>query len=115
MRSKIGDKERLQHIRDFCLEIEKAIDGYDSEKFLNDFLIRAAVCSYVVWIGEAIAHITDETKNKKPNIEWVNIKGMRNIITHEYFGIDYKTVFNAVAENIPLLKKAVIELLNDFE
>ncbi|MEO7530097.1 MAG: HepT-like ribonuclease domain-containing protein [Sediminibacterium sp.] len=66
-------------------------------------------------VGEAVAHLTDETKNKRPDIEWGNIKGIRNIITHEYFGIDYKTVHKAVVDNIPPLKKAVEELLKDFE
>ena len=106
MRSKIGDKERLQHIRDICFDIENAIVGYDEEKFLNDFLVRTAVCSCVVWIGEASTHLTDEIKNSKPDIEWIKIKGMRNLITHEYFGIDYKTLFKAVADNIPPLKKS---------
>jgi uncharacterized protein with HEPN domain len=45
MRSKIGDKERLKHIRDFCSEIADIIKGYDAEKFENDFLVRTAICS----------------------------------------------------------------------
>ncbi|MEO7530096.1 MAG: hypothetical protein ABIS69_01755 [Sediminibacterium sp.] len=49
MRSKIGDKERLRHIRDFCADIENVIKGYTDEKFLNDLIVRAAVCSFVVW------------------------------------------------------------------
>ncbi|MEO8172633.1 MAG: HepT-like ribonuclease domain-containing protein [Sediminibacterium sp.] len=114
MRSKLGDKERLRHILDFCVEIGKIIKDYDDEKFQNDFLVRAAVCSYIIWIGEASAHITAETK-KKSEVDWTNVKGMRNIITHEYFGIDYKTVFNSITEYLPPLKKSVEELLKDFE
>jgi uncharacterized protein with HEPN domain len=70
---------------------------------------------YIIWIGEASAHITQDTKNKTSKVDWQNVKGMRNIITHEYFGIDYKTVFNAITEYVPPLKIAVEELLKDFE
>ncbi|MDB5210369.1 MAG: hypothetical protein JWQ30_1196 [Sediminibacterium sp.] len=115
MKSKIGDKERLRHIRDFCVDIEKAMGQYDEDEFDKDFIVRAAVCSFLTWIGEAVAHITDETKNKRKEIDWANIKGIRNIITHEYFGIDYKLVHKAVINNIPPLKNAVEELLKDFE
>jgi uncharacterized protein with HEPN domain len=85
------------------------------DEFDADFIVRAAVCSFVVWIGEAVAHLTEETKNKRNDIDWTNIKGIRNIITHEYFGIDYKLVYKAVVDNIPSLKNAVEELLKDFE
>lgn len=45
MKSKLGDKQRLLHILDSCNKILLAINGYDEETFVNDFIITAAVCN----------------------------------------------------------------------
>ena len=65
-------------------------------------------------IGEATIFISEETKNKFPEIDWKGIKGFRNIIVHEYFGISVKMVWAVVVKELPKLKiisKKIIEEL----
>ena len=62
-------------------------------------------------IGEAIANIPDEIKKAVPTIEWRLIKDFRNFIVHEYFGVDARIVWDAVRQELPLLKIEVDRLL----
>ena len=66
-------------------------------------------------IGEAGNHITDEIKLKFLGVEWAQIVGMRNVFVHEYFGVDSRIVWEIIKEDLPDLKKKVIEILNSFE
>lgn len=62
-------------------------------------------------IDEAIANIPDEIKKAVTTIEWRLIKDFRNFIVHEYFGVDARIVWDAVRQELPLLKIEVDRLL----
>mgnify|MGYP000884188582 CR=1 FL=1 len=66
---------------------------------------------YLADIDEAIANIPDEIKKAVPTIEWRLIKDFRNFIVHEYFGVDARIVWDAVRQELPLLKIEVDRLL----
>jgi uncharacterized protein with HEPN domain len=112
MRSKLGDKERIQHILDAITEIENYIDKATKEQFLNNSMMRFASIKQIEIIGEAANQITDATKNKFSEIEWKQITGLRNILVHEYFGVDNSLVWQIVITDIPLLKEKITEVLN---
>ncbi len=65
-----------------------------------------------VVIGEMINKLSDEFKNTHPEIEWIKIKGFRNVVAHDYFGIDAEEVWQIIIYKIPSLK-ADIQLLNN--
>ena len=65
-----------------------------------------------VVIGEMIDKISDEFKKKHPEIEWVKIKGFRNIVAHDYFGIDAEEVWQIIKTKIPTLKSDIRLLLD---
>jgi len=88
MKSKLGDKQRIKHIAEASKKILLATINYDEEKFLNDFIISAAVCNFVMIIGEAASTVSKEFKEIHTEFDWLLMKGMRNIIVHEYFGVD---------------------------
>jgi len=52
-----------------------------------------------------------EIKNKYPAVEWRKISNFRNILAHEYFGIDYEILWDIIRNKIPPLKKAVLEII----
>ena len=93
MKEKIGDKQRLQHIRDAITEVEDYTKDVDKETFLNNSMMRFASIKQLEIIGEASVHITDETKTKFTDTEWSQMIGMRNILIHEYFGISNSLVW----------------------
>ena len=104
----------------YCLEtINEAIDkileytsGYNSADEFNDAQrdFDATMMNFVV-IGEMVEKISDELKEKHSKIEWVKIKGFRNIVAHDYFGIDAEEVWQIIKNKIPELKSDIQELM----
>jgi uncharacterized protein with HEPN domain len=111
MRGNFGDKARLNHIFDAIIEVENYLFQADFETFLNNSMIRFACIKQIEIIGEASNHISDAIKNQFSNIEWGQIKGMRNIFVHEYFGIDSSLIWEVIKYDLPDLKEKVLAIL----
>lgn len=107
MRGRIGDEARIEHIKDCIEEIENAIKDYDFEKFSKNHVLRIAIVKWLEIIGEAANHITDELKERYPAVEWRKIVGLRNLVIHEYFRIDFRIVWDAAIFFLPVLKKEI--------
>jgi uncharacterized protein with HEPN domain len=112
MRSKLGDKIRLQHIYSAILEIESYTTNQELSIFLSNSMIKFACIKQMEIIGEASNHISDETKSKFSEIEWSQIVGMRNIFVHEYFGVDAILVWEIIQNDPPELKVKIKKILN---
>lgn len=112
MRGKLGDKARLSHILDAIVEIESYLSEADYELFLNNSMMKFACIKQLEIIGEASGHISDEIKMQFSEIEWSQIRGMRNIFVHEYFGIDTKLVWEIIKLDLPDLKSKVLAIVN---
>lgn len=104
MRGKLGDTARLNHILEAILEVEKYVLSADYEIFLNNSMMRFACIKQLEIIGEASNYISNEIKTQFFEIEWSQIKGLRNIFVHEYFGIDSKLVWEIINHDLPELK-----------
>jgi uncharacterized protein with HEPN domain len=63
-------------------------------------------------IGEAAAHVPEETVSLAPDIEWHRIRGMRNIIVHEYFGVSERIVWDTVQDDLPGIVQPLKRLLS---
>jgi len=112
MRGRIGDNVRLKHILDAIIEIESYLQNANFDVFVNNSMMRFACIKQMEIIGEASDHISNEIKIKFSEIEWAQIKGMRNIFVHEYFGIDTKLVWEIITNDIPALKNKVVEIID---
>ena len=109
-----SDRERLLDILEAIDRIEKyAVRGRAA--FENDELVQNWIVRHMQILGEAIRHISEEIKNKNPDIPWSEITGMRNILVHGYFDVDLDILWNAVTGNIPLLKKKIRKILDKLE
>ena len=115
MKSKLGNKQRIEHILDACNKVLLATENYDEEKFVNNFIITAAAYSFQIIIGEASIYIAKDFKNRHPEFDWDLMRGMRNIIVDEYFGVDNHKVWDTVTNDIPKLKTDCENALNEFE
>lgn len=101
----------MNHILDAISEIEAYLQNADYETFLKHSMMRFACIKQLEIIGEASVHISEEIKMKSREIEWGQIKGMRNIYVHEYFGIDSKLVWEIINDDLPELKAKVVNIL----
>jgi uncharacterized protein with HEPN domain len=110
MQNKISDNIRVQHILDAIQEIERYIDGADLELFLNNSMMFNATLRQLEIIGEAANGLTEIFLQNTQEIPWARIIGLRNLIVHEYFGIDDITIWNVVKINLPDLKQKLVNL-----
>ena len=69
---------------------------------------RDAIVRRLEIIGEAARHLTEEYTQARSAIPWQKIRDMRNLLIHEYFGIDYETVVQVIKRNLPPLKQALL-------
>lgn len=114
MRNKTTDKERLLHILDAIKTIEEFTYNISYEQYNNDFKLKLALVKLLEIIGEAASGITIETQEKFNNIEWAILKSVRNVLVHEYFGIDYRIIWNSIKNNIPILKQKINNIIKEF-
>lgn len=78
-------------------------------------MMRNATVRQLEIIGEATAHLSEEIRLSNKDIDWEAIVGFRNIIVHEYFGINYEIVWNTIKNDLDELEIYVREILNRFE
>ena len=89
-------------------EISKVFSSH--EDFVKDYIrFDAAMMNFVV-IGEMANKLSDRFKEEHMEIEWRRIGDLRNIIAHDYFGIDDKEVWQIIMNKLPELKKYIEKL-----
>lgn len=104
----------MQHILDSINELESYLINITFESFLDNSMMRFACVKQLEIIGEASNHISDVTKKKFSEIEWKQITGLRNVLIHEYFGIDAKLIWQILNTDIPILKSRLEDILQSF-
>lgn len=103
----------LDDIIEHCDKAQKFIEGLTFEQFQEDEKTYYATVRALEIIGEAISHIPEETKQKYEEIPWYKIVGFRNMVIHEYFGIDEEIVWNAAKVNTIFLKEQISRILEN--
>jgi len=81
------------------------------ESFEANLMLRSAVVHQLTVIGEAVAHLSEGLRGRHPKIPWTDIKGFRNIIVHNYFGIDWEEVWRSATARVPVLRAQVADIL----
>jgi len=91
------------YLNDILVAIRK-IEKYTANKSYEDFpadeLLQDGIVKNLENIGEAVKKIPDEVKNKEP-IEWKKIAGLREILSHDYFGIELEIVWDVTKNKLP--------------
>ena len=101
----------LGHIRDAIGDIRAyASDG--KEAFFADRMRQDAIIRKLAIVGEAVKQLSAETRARRPEIPWKQIAGLRDRLTHAYFGVDLGLVWRVVERDLPALETAVVVLLD---
>ena len=95
------------HIRECIDRIQDYTAGIDQEQFMASSLIQDAVLRNLQVLAESTQRLSDEFKSRHPEIEWHKISGLRNILVHDYLGIDVETVWTIISEQLTALRNVV--------
>lgn len=91
--------------------IEEYLEGIELTGFEdNQMLIDAVVRNFEI-IGEASKNIPEEVKDNYPEVPWKKMYGLRNLISHEYFGIDNEMLYHIAKHNLPNDKNEIIKII----
>jgi len=90
-----------------CAKIRRYVEGVSYDAFVVDDRTRDAVLRNIEVIGEAAKNLPVEETSRVPDIEWRKVCDMRNLVAHEYFGIDLRIVWNVATTKLSDLEKAV--------
>lgn len=101
----------LKHILENISDIEDNVDGLIKPDFLKSKLIQNASIRNLEIIGEAVKKLPAHFKNKHPKIEWRKIAGLRDVLIHDYFGVDNSLVWAIIKKDLPNLKKQIQSLI----
>jgi uncharacterized protein with HEPN domain len=87
------------------------VKGLELEEFLNDRKTCSAVIREFEIVGEAVGKLPEELKETRPDVEWQDIKDFRNLLSHEYFGVDLEIVWKIIEDDLPVLMDAIRDLM----
>ena len=105
-------KAYLHHIYDSIVLIEKYVKGMAINGFARDRKTVDAVIRNFEIIGEASSKTSKEFREEYPELPWKDMIGMRNILIHNYLGVDVQKVWRTVKKDLPLLKKQLRSILS---
>ena len=103
--------ERLRDIHEAIVRIEKYTQ-LGRTFFDQDELIQTWVIHHLEIIGEAARAIPQDYRRSHPEVSWGQIRGMRNVLVHIYFGIDLDIVWAVVEHDLPQLKSSIETILD---
>ncbi|MBK5113871.1 MAG: DUF86 domain-containing protein [Candidatus Heimdallarchaeota archaeon] len=101
----------IQHMLDSINLIEKYLKGKNKEAFLSSEQLQDAVIRRLEIIGEAVKNLPEEIIKKYPDLPWKEIAGMRDILIHQYFGVDLELTWEVIKVEVPILKSKLVTLL----
>jgi len=111
--NKTRDKSVIEHIVEHCIRIfeAKEIFGDDYSVFAENHIYFDAVSMNLLQIGELAKHLSKEFTEKNNNIPWISIISLRNIVVHGYEILKKDRVWNTVCEDVPILHKQCLKIL----
>jgi uncharacterized protein with HEPN domain len=111
--SKRDVKIILKEILNEINKIDKFTKDIDYETFVSNEMRLYAVIRCLEVIGEGVRQLPEDFKKSHSSLEWRKIVDLRNILIHQYFGIELKIIWDVVKNKIPVLKHYIEEILKE--
>ncbi|MBF0345369.1 MAG: DUF86 domain-containing protein [Nitrospirae bacterium] len=105
----------IKDIHEYMIKAEALLENMSFEDFMRDERTLLAVERCFGIIGEASKNVPDKIRHRYPKISWKKMAGLRDKLSHFYFGINHKRVWSIIKEDIPLLKDQIKAIIVDME
>jgi uncharacterized protein with HEPN domain len=105
------DSVYLHHIIECIRRIEQNVKG-GREQFMASHTLQDAVIRNLQTMAESTQRISDDLKQVHPEIEWHRITAFRNVLVHDYLGLDIERIWEITQREVPELKQAILAMLN---
>jgi uncharacterized protein with HEPN domain len=106
------DRANIERIADELRYIKSVTGKTSQQEFLRDETLQRALSMSLLTIGECANRLSDDFKDRHPQIEWVQIVAVRNIAAHGYWQLDMRQIWQAAEEDVPVLDEFICGLLN---
>ena len=113
MREPVRDKGRLEHMLLAISNVEEFTKDVTLEEFVKSKVLFYAVVKNIEIVGEATYMLTKEFKESQKSVPWQVIEKMRHVLVHGYYTISPEKVWDTVQEDIPVLKKQLLSILEN--
>jgi uncharacterized protein with HEPN domain len=108
------DRLPLVHMLE-CAQRIRSYTAAGRADFLRDQKTQDAVVRNFEIIGEAAKRVSERAKQRSPQIPWSRIAGFRDVLIHQYEGVDLEQVWNRVEQDLPVLEESLRKLLQALE
>jgi len=105
------DRLYLIHIRECIERIESYLSGKNRQQFMDSTLLQDAVVRNLQTLAESTQRLSEKARGRENSVDWFKIAGFRNVLVHDYLGIDIERVWNIIEKDLPPLKDAIERML----
>ena len=103
---------RIADIVEAIDNVQEYTKGMSYDQFVRDRKTIDAVIKNFITIGEAASHLPEDFIEEHPDIPWRDMRDMRNILVHEYFGVDSQVVWETIKKNLPPILPVIRQIIN---
>jgi len=100
--------ECIDLIRDYS-------EGVDEATFIRSARLQDMIVRRIEIIGEAVKNLPHDLKKEHPEIPWRDIAGLRDIVVHQYFGLDLELIWDVVKKDMPELKPKILKITEELD